>query len=517
MSPRADRRTAREGPLVANQPEGTEEQGCTRRADGEGFRPEKRPRWGAAPNGRKVGWAFAVAGPSPGRPAVARAARRRLAGRLGRCLNSSSSSSFAPVPSAAAAAAARAAGSAMAEAEDAPAAGVRYSRTEVLAVPVPPAARVKYGGGGGGGEPGASVPQVPELEPAAKLLRRGEVVAVPTETVYGLAGNALCAGAARKIFAAKGRPADNPLIVHVSDLDQLRSLLPAPAAELPEAYREAAARFWPGPLTIILPRHPSVPDAVTAGQPTVAVRMPAHPLARALIASCGFPLAAPSANASGRPSPTTAAHVLRDLAGRIPMVVDGGPCDVGVESTVLDALRSPPAILRPGGVTYEQLAACKGLEGLLVYSRDFVDATLEEAPTTPGMKYRHYSPDASVILFEPAPGRRSRDSVAARLRKEVADLARAGSARFVGVLLAADAPDAALEEDLAAAGGGSATVRTAVLGSSPDAAARNLFAGLREMDASGVDVILVEGFPDEAAGMAVMNRLRKAASRVVPP
>jgi tRNA threonylcarbamoyl adenosine modification protein (Sua5/YciO/YrdC/YwlC family) len=233
------------------------------------------------------------------------------------------------------------------------------------------------------------------LRRAAELLQQEEVVAIPTETVYGLAANALSASAVRKIFAAKQRPSDNPLIIHISSLDMLRALYPD-GSPIPPIYTPILARHWPGPLTILLPRSPLVPEAVTCGQPTMAVRLPSHPVARTLIALCGFPLAAPSANSSGRPSPTLAHHVLEDLKGRLPLIIDGGACSSGLESTVLDALRQPPAILRPGGVTYEQLQQQEGLAGLQVYRRDFVDSQLEAAPSTPGMKYRHYSPDAKV-------------------------------------------------------------------------------------------------------------------------
>jgi L-threonylcarbamoyladenylate synthase len=203
------------------------------------------------------------------------------------------------------------------------------------------------------------------LRQAAALLKQHEVVAIPTETVYGLAADALSEVAVRKIYAAKQRPSDNPLIIHISSLDMLRSLYPDGSA-IPDVYAPVLAAHWPGPLTVLLPRSPLVPECVTCGQPTMAVRMPSHPVARTLISLCGVPLAAPSANSSGRPSPTLAAHVLEDLRGRLPLVIDGGACSFGLESTVLDALRRPPAILRPGGVTYEQLLGCPGLEGLQV-------------------------------------------------------------------------------------------------------------------------------------------------------
>ncbi|MEW5316566.1 MAG: hypothetical protein WDW38_007933 [Sanguina aurantia] len=238
------------------------------------------------------------------------------------------------------------------------------------------------------------------LQCAVTLLTAGQAVAIPTETVYGLAANALNAEAVARIFQAKQRPSDNPLIIHVSSMEMLQALYPA-GWELPAVYTQVVAELWPGPLTILLPCSPLIPSIVTCGHPTMAVRMPSHPVARALIAACGFPLAAPSANSSGRPSPTLASHVMEDLCGRIPLVLDGGPCGCGVESTVLDGLRRPPVLLRPGGVTAERLSKVPGLEHLQVYRRDFVDAALEAAPTTPGMKYRHYSPDAQVILIDP--------------------------------------------------------------------------------------------------------------------
>lgn len=236
------------------------------------------------------------------------------------------------------------------------------------------------------------------IDKAVDCLKQGEAIGMPTETVYGLAANALDATAVSKIFAAKNRPQDNPLIVHVSSMDMLKSIMPNNT--VPEAYLPIIRQHWPGPLTIILPTSDKIPSSVTCGHPTVGVRFPSHPVARGLIEACGFPLAAPSANSSGKPSPTLASHVYHDLQGRIPLILDGGSCDIGVESTVLDALRTPPAILRPGGLTYEALKAIKGMENLQVYRKHFVDKELEMAPTTPGMKYRHYSPEAMVILID---------------------------------------------------------------------------------------------------------------------
>ncbi|GLI64207.1 hypothetical protein VaNZ11_007399, partial [Volvox africanus] len=272
--------------------------------------------------------------------------------------------------------------------------------------------------------PSTSNPLHPGITQAATLLAADQVVAIPTETVYGLAANALSAAAVSKVYAAKNRPADNPLIVHVSSLEMLTSLYP-PGWVLPSVYEAVVRDLWPGPLTILLPRSSLVPDVVTCGQPTMAVRMPAHPVALALISTCGFPLAAPSANSSGRPSPTLARHVLDDLGGRVSIILDGGPCTCGVESTVLDGLRNPPAILRPGGITREQLAGYPGLAELLLYRRDFVDPQLEAAPSTPGMKYRHYSPSAPVVLLDPgdAPlASVSDEELMARLQRGTEDL-----------------------------------------------------------------------------------------------
>ncbi|KAG2490381.1 hypothetical protein HYH03_011182 [Edaphochlamys debaryana] len=442
------------------------------------------------------------------------------------------------------------------------------------------------------GEPSTSgradhAAQHPSIARAAATLSAGEVVAIPTETVYGLAANALSAEAVGRVYAAKNRPADNPLIIHISSLEMLASLYP-PGWSLPPVYEPLVRDLWPGPLTILVPRSPLVPDAVTCGLPTMAVRMPAHPVALAVIAACGFPLAAPSANSSGRPSPTIARHVFADLGGRIPLIIDGGPCTCGVESTVLDGLRSPPAILRPGGVTREQLLGYPGLGALQVYRRDFVDAALEAAPTTPGMKYRHYSPTAPVLLLDPNPqpptaasssnghqpslsaGQRHQQAgqhsgtaaTAAEVEAPAADLAarlRHGAEALLAELAAAEPPAASDTADGGGArrfallrtslddvasgpqapsagsapgghanGNGQATdaapapalpyeVYEYVLGhvSRPADVAAELFAALRHVDEQGVEAIVVEGVQEGGAGAAVMNRLRKAASRVV--
>ena len=282
-----------------------------------------------------------------------------------------------------------------------------------------------------------------------------------------------------------------------------------------------------------------MPDNVTCGLPTVAVRMPAHPVARLLIHRAGLPLAAPSANRSGRPSPTCAAHVLHDLDGRIPLILDGGAADVGVESTVVDLLQHPPALLRPGGVTYEQLLPL--LPGLRVYAKHFQSAALEAAPTTPGMKYRHYSPDARVVLFDPSPSTigtastastTSSSAVQAAINHEAAQLALSDTTTFaiVRTTSTSTSTSTSTTSRSSSSSGGPSVVQYApdvkpipgqaieyVLScnAAADEVARGLFKALRELDELGVRVILVEGISEDNEGLAVMNRLRKAASQVI--
>eukprot|EP00741_Cyanophora_paradoxa_P002471 tig00000076_g2395.t1 len=369
------------------------------------------------------------------------------------------------------------------------------------------------------------------LEPAARLLREGEIVAFPTETVYGLGANALSATACAKIFTAKGRPSDNPLIVHIASLDMLSQLSRTPLSELPPRFQQTIDQFWPGPLTILFPRAASVPDIVTSGLDTVAVRFPSDPVASALIHRAGVPVAAPSANISGRPSATRAEHVVEDFEGRVQCVVDGGPCAVGLESTVLDMLRDPPLILRPGGVTLEALRAGP-LPDALQYGLSpgaSRDAELEAKPTTPGMKYKHYSPSAEVVLFVG----RNAGGIGRRIAGEVEGLlmhqkpggpplglilhsgAVAGSAAWLAQrypnLFIVDLSTSSLpattedgeESGLAPAAGGT------------PALARDIFHALRLLDTRQCSQIFVEGTSEEGIGAAVMNRLRKAASNVI--
>ncbi|KAI9202348.1 DHBP synthase RibB-like alpha/beta domain-containing protein [Polychytrium aggregatum] len=353
---------------------------------------------------------------------------------------------------------------------------------------------------------------------AVELLRSNEPVAIPTETVYGLAANALSPEAVAKIFLAKGRPSDNPLIIHVSSIEMLLSILPSELSHrIPQVYQALIDRHWPGPLTILVPRSSKIPKQVTGGHDTVAVRFPSHPIARALISLCGFPLAAPSANTSGRPSPTLAGHVFADLQGRIPLIIDGGSCDSGVESTVLDGFATPPAILRPGGITYEQIKAFEGMENVRVYRRDYVDEALEAAPTTPGMKYRHYSPNVEVVLFEVSSteGHLPNEAVLSKRRAMVqTEITKRleSSPGPIGVLrtwFAAGDTEGGFRYD--------GNVAELALGaeSDPHKVAQELFKGLRELEERKVAYIFVEGIGEKGEGLAVMNRLRKAASTVV--
>ncbi|KAF9572197.1 hypothetical protein EC968_010134 [Mortierella alpina] len=363
------------------------------------------------------------------------------------------------------------------------------------------------------------------LDHAAQLLRDGQVVGMPTETVYGLAANALDSAAAQRIFQAKNRPQDNPLIVHVSSLKMLRSILKD--NQIPPVYSELIRTYWPGPLTLLFPRSTLIPNEITCGQATVAVRFPSHPITRALITACDRPLAAPSANSSGKPSPTLASHVMDDLKGKIPMVIDGGQCSFGIESTVVDGLRSPPAILRPGGVTFEQIQKVKGMEHVQIYKKHFTDAAMEQAPTTPGMKYRHYSPEAEVVLVEfikPSTVEQGADAVSGQyslILQEIEKLKQEGKRRF-GILRTSFSSSATGGNST---GNGNSTVNGSLntdviefpLGQSskPEDVARELFRGLRFLDSQNVDCIFVEGISEEDEGLAVMNRVRKAASRTI--
>ena len=324
---------------------------------------------------------------------------------------------------------------------------------------------------------------------AAARLRDGGLVAFPTETVYGLGVHALDREAVVRLFAAKGRPANDPLIVHVTTLDDLARLVAHVTPDVPLL----AARFWPGPLTIVLPRSLAVPDEVTAGLDTVAVRMPSHPVARALIDAARIPIAAPSANLFSRPSPTDAAHVLADLNHRIDMVLDAGPTQVGVESTVLDLSQDPPVVLRPGAVSLDMLRAV--LPGVTMRTESAPDSA---ALPSPGLLSKHYSPRTPVTLYEGDPS-----TALATMAREARTLVNAGKA--IAIL--------AFAEDVGRAA--QLHVRVVPLGreSEPAEVAARLYAALRECDELGVDGILCRILTtDHPLSPAIRDRLRRAAA-----
>ncbi len=323
---------------------------------------------------------------------------------------------------------------------------------------------------------------------AARLLENGELVAFPTETVYGLGANALDGTAVRRIFEAKGRPNDNPLIVHVKSPEAAEPFcfVDARASRLMEA-------FWPGPLTLLLPKKPVIPAETNAGLPSVAVRMPSHPAARALLTACAVPVAAPSANLSGRPSPTTARHVLNDMDGKIPLILDGGPCEVGLESTVLDATAETPVIVRPGGVTREMLLTV--LPEVAVAASVLRPLAKGEKAVSPGMMYRHYAPKGKLTLVRGAPDN-VREACLRLYRDAVAD---GEKARVL----------APAEHSAWYAG-----CETLAVGSlaEPETVARELFAALRRMDDEDVAVIVCEAVEPKGIGLAILNRLYRAAA-----
>ena len=323
------------------------------------------------------------------------------------------------------------------------------------------------------------------IKEAASLIRSGEVAAFPTETVYGLGADARNPEAIRRIFRAKGRPQDNPLIVHISAIEQLSDVI---AGELPQQARILADHFWPGPLTMILPKGEMICSECTAGLDSVGVRFPSNECAQRLIAASGVPIAAPSANLSGKPSPTTAQHVYNDMDGKIPMILDGGACAVGLESTVVDVRSTPVRVLRPGGITPEMIADALGeveVDGSVL--RPLKQG---EVARSPGMKYKHYAPNGSLLIVEGEAGK-----VAAKIN-ELYDAAEGSRCIF------------ALEKNLTLYG--NRTVYS--LGQDASQAAQNLFRALRDMDAQGVNSIFSEAVATEGIGLAVMNRLGRAAA-----
>ncbi|MBQ8260849.1 MAG: threonylcarbamoyl-AMP synthase [Lachnospiraceae bacterium] len=331
------------------------------------------------------------------------------------------------------------------------------------------------------------------LSAAGAVIAGGGLVAFPTETVYGLGGDALNRESSEKIYAAKGRPSDNPLIVHISKTESAEKI----AVDIPEEFYLLAETFWPGPLTMILKKNETVPRETTGGLDTVAIRMPDHPVALAFIEAAGGYVAAPSANVSGRPSPTLARHVIEDMNGRIDMILDGGDVGIGVESTIVDLTGEVPTILRPGYVTEEML---KRVLGKVDTDRAIMSPGSGQAPKAPGMKYRHYAPKGSLFLVEGSP-----EEVCGLMKQNLAEVKKTKAGCKTGVMasdellaLLGELPDADVKKSL---------------GSQNDSGeiARRLYRVLREFDEEEVEVIYGESYSGDGFGQAVMNRLMKAA------
>lgn len=324
-------------------------------------------------------------------------------------------------------------------------------------------------------------------EEAAMTLKNGGLVAFPTETVYGIGANALEPEVVKKIYSAKGRPSDNPLIVHVGEAEDVASYV----MEIPTAASMLMAAFWPGPLTMIFKKNEVIPDLITGGLDTVAIRVPAHPVARGIIKASGLPIAAPSANLSGKPSPTVAKHVIEDLQGRVDMIVDGGDAEIGLESTVLDLTQPVPMILRPGGITKAML---EEVIGEVTFDAHLMNARTDEVPKSPGMKYRHYAPEGQLKIY-----RGKGALVIDHINSEIKAVMDKGLK--AGVIATREDADKYLCD------------LVLVIGSKhdPDEVAANLFRLLREMDEHQVDVIFTRAFSEKAIGAATMNRLLKAA------
>ena len=330
------------------------------------------------------------------------------------------------------------------------------------------------------------------MEEAGRLIAEGELVAFPTETVYGLGGDALHPEASRKIYAAKGRPSDNPLIVHIADFSDMERV----AREVPEAAKKLADAFWPGPLTMIVNKSDAVPLATTGGMNTVAVRMPNHPVALDLIRKSGCLIAAPSANTSGRPSPTEASHVAEDLSGKIAMILDGGPVGIGIESTIIDLTEPTPMVLRPGYITPEMLSKVLGEE--VIIDPGIIAADDTRKPKAPGMKYKHYAPKADMVIVD--------GPQAAVIKKINALVQQKRSAGEKVAVIATEESEHSYQADVILSMGSR---------SDEDAIAQHLYRILRECDDLHVDAIYSESFQTPRIGQAIMNRLLKAAGHTV--
>jgi L-threonylcarbamoyladenylate synthase len=325
---------------------------------------------------------------------------------------------------------------------------------------------------------------------ASKLISSGEIVAFPTETVYGLGANALDPLAILKIYQMKGRPSDNPLIVHVADMKTLRRLV----NEISPRDMRIIKKFWPGPVTLVLKKSKIVPKITTGGLSTIAVRMPRNKIALALIKRSGFPIAAPSANISGRPSPTNASHVKDDLDGKVKLILDGGSTEIGIESTVIDMTLRTPVILRPGGISKESIEDEIG-EVHFHHSLLGPRTSTKKINKSPGMKYRHYSPNARVVIVE---GSRI------RAKAKIIELTEKlkGEGKKVSIMTASKSLKPNVDSVL-------------YMGNTLDTIARNLFANLRKADSDHIDVIVVQGIHYNNTGFAIMNRLKKAAAETI--
>lgn len=329
------------------------------------------------------------------------------------------------------------------------------------------------------------------IQEAGDIIRRGGLVAFPTETVYGLGGDALNPMSSKKIYAAKGRPSDNPLIVHIADINDLEYIV----EEVSENARKLADRFWPGPLTMILPKSEKVPMETTGGLNTVAIRMPIHKTAMEFIKAAGGYVAAPSANISGRPSPTTAKFVIQDMDGRIEMIIDGGDAGIGLESTIIDLTGKVPMLLRPGFITVEQL---REVLGEVDIDKTILDGDCKDRPKAPGMKYKHYAPKGDLTIIEG-----STDRVVEAIKGRAGEAVKA--AKKVGIIATDETASLYIADSVKSIGsrGDEATI------------AHRLYTILREFDDENIEVIFSESFDTSGIGQAIMNRLLKAAGHQI--
>jgi len=331
-------------------------------------------------------------------------------------------------------------------------------------------------------------PQISKIKQAARLIRQGNLVAFPTETVYGLGANALSHPAVKKIFTAKGRPSDNPLIIHIYDKNDIYLL----AKDIPKITEKIIRRFWPGPLTIVLKKSQIVPKITTGGLNTVAIRMPKNKIVNLLLREAGVPIAAPSANFAGKPSPTLARHVYDDLKDRIDLIIDGGQTSIGIESTVIDLSRKRPMLLRPGGATLEEIQKTIGRIDVHPFLKS---GKLNSVSRSPGMKYRHYSPAAKLILIE---------GTKQNVNKKISQLIKAYKKQRKRVGVMTIDKNFSQKADM-----------IKYVGNSFESIATNLFKTFREFDSKRIDIILMQGVSQRGLGLGIMNRLSKAAYKKI--